>query len=682
MPVRLKADLVVPIGIFLAALVTPSAAIDADRSSVTAAVVAEELGLVDLRVQMAADRLRIQGFALDGSRAIVAMWPDGPGRWAGRGLGVALDRGLQVSVDGGPWREVAVEVQPPIGPVPAWATGTTWYQIMPERFRNGNPANDPARHDTYRMPWNDAWFDVTLAEVESAWAIAAAGGRQVYPNLPGGIRGSIVWNRRLGGDLQGVVEKLDYLEDLGVQALYFTPVFESASLHKYDATDFRHVDPTLAHPGTPGPLPEAQRYEAELSDPVEPSYWRWTAADRYLLNVLLPESRARGMRVVLDGVWNHVGMEHFAFEDVVANGRSSRFAEWFEASFDADGQLTGWQGWNQWNGSLPEFARSHDGDGLHPEVERHVFDVTTRWMDPNGDGDPSDGIDGWRLDVAAEVPMGFWRRWREHVKAINPDALLIGEIWFPADDFLRGDQFDSQMNYPFAMAVTAWLGRVPDSTSQELVQRLADVLERQRPEVNLVQMNLVTSHDVERIAVMLANPGRGYDQDARVAGRESAFKFGPPPERAHRLAEIALAIQVCYLGAPMVYAGDELGMAGADDPDNRQPLPWPDLGPYAEGEGGRPETLPRWREWLRLRLDPQLEPVLRYGAVRFVDTGDPAVFAFERRLDQQVFLFVANRADEPFDASELLAELDAENSGWIPEVPAVSASWWLGKASE
>lgn len=651
----------------------------ASSGEVRLRLLSEPLGLVQVVVQSDAEQLSASAKNDRGEPVPIAMVEVKPSEWVGRGVGVDLSMGVVVTIDGLATRIDPEAIERPLSPVPAWAMGATWYQIMPERFRNANPANDPRRHDTYRMPWNEPWFEVSLAEVESAWASAAAGGRRINHDEPGGIRSSVVWNRRLGGDLQGIVEKLDHLAGLGITAIYLTPVFESRSLHKYDASDFRHVDPTLGHPGKPSEHEPSQRFVRTLGDQLDPAGWHWSPADRYLLDVLLPEARKRGMRVILDGVWNHVGLEHFAFEDLVAHGEQSRYAEWFEARFHEDGRLGGWQGWAGWNGSLPEFARH--GDGFHPDVERHVFDVTRRWLDPNGDGDPSDGVDGWRLDVAAEVPQAFWRRWRAHVKAINPDAVLIGEIWFPAHDFLEGDQFDAQMNYPFAMAVTAWLGRVHESSAREVAERL-NSLPFGRPEVDLVQMNLLDSHDVERIAVMLANPGRGYDQDARIAGRVTSYDPSPPGERAHALAELALAIQVAAAGSPMVYAGNEFGMAGADDPDNRQPIPWADLGPYAAQDRPRAATLERWAGCLNLRRDPELHDVLRYGDMRVGWQGEDLLI-IERWLGDRAFVLLVNRSGSSrgpvVGVSPMLDRMERIGGTLGDRVPPRSAEWAMGR---
>ncbi|MEM7518542.1 MAG: alpha amylase N-terminal ig-like domain-containing protein, partial [Planctomycetota bacterium] len=278
---------------------------------------------------------------------------------------------------------------------PDWAKHATWYQIFPDRFRNGDPSNDPARTRAWKSDW-DVPAEWEGKDGQSFW--------EYY-----------VFQRMYGGDLAGVSEALDHIQSLGVNALYFNPVFAAAGSHRYNATDFRHIDPIL---GAGESLTEATKDE----DLLDPESWIWTPSDRVFLD-LLAECKSRGLRVVLDGVFNHVGVAHPAFIDVRENGESSRFADWFEIESFEPVRYAGWAGF----GELPVFRK--DGDGLASQaVEDHVFAITRRWMDPDGDGDPADGIDGWRLDVPMEVAMPFWDRWRTHVKSINPDAYITGEV--------------------------------------------------------------------------------------------------------------------------------------------------------------------------------------------------------------------------------------------------------------
>lgn len=525
--------------------------------------------------------------------------------------------------------------------VPAWAMGAVWYQVFPERFRNGDPRNDPSGPAITTVPWTSDFSDVSIEEIERAWSRQRAGDLRSRANFDarGGARRATIYSRRYGGDLIGLFDAAAYIESLGVSALYLCPVFHSSSLHKYDAADYLHVDPTFGPPaGKPDhPLPDRA----------------WSVADRYFVDAVLPAFRERRIRVVLDGVWNHTGTDHWAFRDLVKQGRESKHANWYDARFDESGELIGWQGWDAWNGNLPEFRQTEDGD-LSSNVREHVFEITRRWMDPDGDGNPSDGIDGWRLDVAPEIGMAFWERWRSHVRAINPDAALIGEIWFDAGPWFGGRAFDAQMNYPFAVAVVEWCAGAPRTDSARLGERLARVFSH-APQNDLAQMNLLGSHDTTRLLTMLAHPAAAYDNGATASdlGRESLTV--PPSREVIARMELAVAIQSLWLGSPMIYAGDEMGMYGPDDPDNRAPLPWPDAEDRTSGSRRfNADILKIYRRWFQLRSGGSASNVIRYGAAYAIPTDDPDVFAFCRTLNNERVVLVANRGRSEFNASDLL----------------------------
>ncbi len=542
----------------------------------------------------------------------------------------------------------------PLFETPDWAKRAVWYQIFPERFRNGQPGNDPHGARVFPMPWNAPWNAVFPGEFE-AWQrrVRDAGDNPIKYDRdrlgqPGGRFYNVVWDRRYGGDLNGVIEKLDHLQSLGINAIYLNPIFEAVSMHKYDTSDFRHVDD---HFGGDAPPPEDWTPDPEESW-HDPSTWKWTPADRTFLE-LLNQAHQRGMHVIIDGVFNHVGRNHPAFQDVMKRGKASPFAGWFVAEFDAQGKVASWTAWDGPSGWLPKLAQNADGSLVAP-VMRHIFDITRRWMDPNGDGDPSDGVDGWRLDVPLDVGDAFWRPWCAFVRSINPQAYLVAEIWTDreAHPRLRGDMFSAQMHYPFAGAVIDWLANEPAMTADNLADRLDAVFGNETLATQMVQQDLLDSHDTDRLVSRLFNARPGFTFDSRNRPQDGeAYHEGKPDARAYALNRLALIMQATYLGAPMIYYGDEVGMYGADDPSCRKPRPWPDLPEMADPDDRPDESLEAcYRKWLTLRRESD---VLQLGMVRHLDSHRPDVFAYERRLNESALLVVINRGDRPFNVSQL-----------------------------
>lgn len=524
--------------------------------------------------------------------------------------------------------------------VPAWAKEAIWYQIFPERFRNGCPRSNPKLEDMtdhavpgWRVvPWGLDWYALDRWE------------------QPQGDFWKTVFLRRYGGDLVGLRGKLDYLQDLGVNAIYLNPVFQAQSLHKYDATCLHHIDPTLG-PDRAGDL----RRIARAKETENPRSWVWTEADLFLRE-LVEGVHARGMRIILDGVFNHAGRAFFAFQDLLAKGRKSRYRDWFlikkwndDGTFDYDG----WFG----HKALPEFARTKTD--LAAPVREYVFDITRRWMDPNADGDPGDGIDGWRLDVAFCVPHGFWRKWRRLVKSINPEAYLTAEIVARADEYLKGDEFDAVMNYMWLYPTLNFFAPRAGGSAAVMRRRL-DELRKAYPEETLyVLQNLLDSHDVGRIASMLENVREPiaefskYFEYSRVRHRPGFVTAKPGPE-AYQALRQAMVFQMTYLGAPMLYYGTEVGMWGANDPCDRQPMLWDDLDydderHRADGSLCRrtprapdPELYAFTRQAIALRKE---NPVLSHGKLRWLATGHDRLLGFERYDGRARIVVLLNASD-------------------------------------
>ena len=561
---------------------------------------------------------------------------------------------------------------------PEWARDAVWYQVFPERFANGDVSNDPT--------WASLDFNDRVGE--ATWAVSDWTGdwyaRDPWEREAGSdFYEDGVFFRRYGGDLQGVLDRVDYLDSLGVTAVYFNPVFYAKSLHKYDAASYHHIDPYLG----PDPEGDLALIAAETADPAT---WQWTAADRLFLR-LVDALHRRGIRVVLDGVFNHTGTAFWAFADVARNQQASPYADWYEVTAWDDPATAGSEfDWNGWWGFKPlaVLANNADGTDLHPAVKAHVFDATRRWMDPDGDGDPADGVDGWRLDVSGEVPDGFWRDWTALVTAINPDAYTVAEEWGDASDYLGRTGFGATMNY-HALAIPldafAFDRRTDAETfAREVVERFGAYPEATR----LGLMNVLASHDTDRLASMIVNGGLGANYDRLAGARDtSAYAVRAPNAAERQLQRAVVTLQMAMPGAPHVYYGDEAGMWGGDDPDDRKPMVWPDS-TYADeaadplGRSRTPDpvafdsTLFRfYQSAIALR---QSDVVLRRGALSVLAAEADAV-AFERTLDGERRIVAFNRGDVdlflPLDVDGAPAPLVPVfvSSGDVADVPGLVA---------
>jgi len=495
---------------------------------------------------------------------------------------------------------------------PDWAKHAVWYQIFPERFRNGEPANDPP----HTKRWTSKWFALLPGE------------KGEFPEDFYTGEGNVWW-RKYGGDFQGVMEKLPYLRSLGVNALYFNPIFEGESMHKYDTRDFRHVDDNFGFAG------DIDALEGETDDPAT---WQWTATDRLFLE-FIQEAHRQGFKVIIDGVFNHVGKDHPFFLDVKENGRDSKYADWFEITSWDPFHYAAWDGPDGW---LPVFKK-HPELGLAPGPREHIFAITRRWMDPDGDGDPSDGIDGWRLDVPGDIPHPFWRDWRKLVKSINGDAYISGEIWSWAQPWLRGDQFDAVMNYRFAeVGQDFFVDQDWAISPSQFADRTYELIQAYPFQVVLAQQNLYGSHDTDRLASMFVNPDLPYDGRNRIQDNGPQYDPSKPNARQWTRMKQAVTWQHTFVGAPMTYYGDEAGMWSPDDPSNRQPMIWRDLEPYDNPLKTFKEDLFRhYQRVIAIRNDLE---ALRVGGYRVIAADDEqSTFVFSRELGEQRVVVAINR---------------------------------------
>ncbi|MBU5353329.1 alpha-glycosidase [Paenibacillus barcinonensis] len=415
---------------------------------------------------------------------------------------------------------------------PAWVKDAVFYQIFPERFANGDPALTPAGAE--------------------AW-----GGEPTPVNFS-------------GGDLQGVMDHLDHLSQLGITAIYFCPLFEATTNHKYNTADYLKVDPQF---GT-----------------------------NEQLRKLVDACHARGIRVVLDAVFNHSGREFPPFVDVMKNGPASPYADWFYIK--------------DWPPRVEDGIPTYDTFAFeplmpklnteNPDVKAYLLEVARFWIEEMD-------IDGWRLDVANEVDHQFWREFRQTVKAIKPDAYLLGEIWHDSLMWLQGDQFDAVMNYPFTNSVLDYTvhGKLDGLGFANEIGKLLASYSRS---VTEAAFNLLGSHDTPRLLTLC-------DGDVRKM-------------------KLAVTLLFSYPGAPCVYYGDEVGLDGGYDPGCRKCMEW-------DASKQNRELLEFFTRTIELRKQ---HPALRSTELNIVyaEAGDPCL-AMER-VDSETgehVLLVLNASDEP-----------------------------------
>ena len=380
-------------------------------------------------------------------------------------------------------------------PFPTWTKDAIFYQIFPDRF---------CRSERYKaigkfVPWD---------------------------SLP-------TRENMFGGNLAGIVDKLEYIASLGVNAIYLCPIFKSNSNHRYHTVDYFEIDPVL------GTLKDFDR--------------------------LVKKAHKLGLRVILDGVFNHCSRGFFQFNSLMELGKNSPYVDWFHVHGWPLHAYSGKPNYDCWWGfpALPKFNTDN------PDVREYLFSVGEYWM--------KRGIDGWRLDVPNEIDDdSFWQEFRRRIKAINPEAYIVGEIWDEPSRWLKGDQFDGVMNYPLRRAVLAFLFDEKPINLAEFAKRLREAFPAGRFGV---PMNLLGSHDTIRLASL-------------------------PCSNLQRV-KLALAILFFLPGAPCIYYGDEIGMEGGKDPDNRRTFPWNML-----SDGRRSPVFRFLNELITLRNE---ERVLRDG---------------------------------------------------------------------
>jgi cyclomaltodextrinase len=558
---------------------------------------------------------------------------------------------------------------------PEWSKEAIWYQIFVERFRNGDPTNDPRPIDIagsypgtvpenwQTTPWTHDWYapDPYWDELQDV--------TDFFGNELASF-GQKAQLRRYGGDLQGVLDKIDYLDSLGVTAIYFNPLNDAPSLHKFDARNWHHIDRNF------GPDPEGDAKLMASENPADTDTWVWTSADKLFLDVI-DELHQRDMKLILDFSWNHTGIEFWAWKDILEKQQQSEYTDWyFIDEFDDPNTAENEFSYRGWVGvyTLPEIKETYrvdHSDGIHifdadiysDQVKQHIFDVSERWLDPNGDGDPSDGVDGFRLDVAAEVGLTFWRDYREFVRSVNPDAYLLGELWwqqYPDDlldpePMLRGDVFDAPMNYRWYRATRHFFNQSPDKIPvSEYVDSLQSFQSNIREVNNYAMMNMTASHDTPRFGTSVYNKNKYMFQPK--PDDNPKYKIDKPDASTYETMKLILTQQYTYIGAPQIWNGDEMGMWGANDPSTRKPLIWKDY--EFEAETTHPLGFDRpinevtfddaWFQFMRQIIAMRKSnSVLSHGEIEYLIVDDECeLLAYSRFDDEQEIITVFNAGNE------------------------------------
>lgn len=407
-----------------------------------------------------------------------------------------------------------------------WLQESVVYQIFPDRFYNGDTANDP--------------------ENTSTWG------------------SSVTINSKFGGDLKGIIDKLDYIEDLGVNLLYLTPIFKSSSNHKYNTADYYDIDPQF------GTLDTAKE--------------------------LVKKCHEKGIKIIFDAVFNHSGSDFFAFKDLLINQEASKYKDWyFIDDYPVSTDKVNYYTFANGVSKMPKLNTNNK------EVRKYLLDVGEYWI-------KEIGIDGWRLDVSDEIDHDFWRAFNKVVKGANKDAVIIGEIMHEANSFLKGDQMDSIMNYPFKYALVDFF-----ANRSICVEKFDDILSFNRTlymnSITRQLWNLICSHDTKRF---LTECGNNIER-----------------------MKLAIAFQFCYQGVPYIYYGDEIGLNGGDDPQCRKCMVW-------EEEKQNKELFNLYKTMISIRKHNK---ALIYGNYETIYCKDN-ILVFKRSYKGDSLLIYINNNDE------------------------------------
>ena len=632
--------------------------------------------------------------------------------------------------------------------VPNWAKEAIWYNIFPDRFYNGNHYNDPIFNEfgpeafkpnrlheqnfieDYkweksnnvishfdRNRWTSDFREQTIWE--------KLGEREIDYSLK--------YARMYGGDLQGIKEKIPYMKELGINAVWLNPVFFSYQNHKYGANDFRHISPDFGTIKTSGEThgveinrnnkygnksyvdvlgnkattsSELKLLEVNLKgenrgkngygETEDPATWVWTESDLIMVD-LIKEFHKNGIRVIFDGVFNHSSSEHWTFNMVLADGENSKYKDWYKfTDFGQHVQITDDMSdeqafetlianrkrtiYNAWGGfdSLPEF------NTFNQEYKEYIFNITRKWMyGPDGKESENwmedDGIDGWRLDVPNCLEnQNFWNEWREVVKGSKKDSYITAELWGNASgDINGGNKFDTVMNYEWLKTVIGFFinqsregGVRYKLKAQDFFNELREKRTWYPYQALQASQNLNGSHDTDRLYSRIVNDvvGRNLEEGKQLEKGyngirpDLASNYHPnttidwrnSPIKPKDILKLISIFQMTYIGAPMLFYGDEVGMWGATDPYCRKPMLWKEFlydneknpSHINQNEVYSQKVDSDLFEWYKKLIRIRLEnKTLVYGKFReiFAD-NERDVIAYERVIEDQSIIVVINNS--------------------------------------
>ena len=632
--------------------------------------------------------------------------------------------------------------------VPNWAKEAIWYNIFPDRFYNGNHYNDPIFNEFGPEAFKPNILHEQNFVEEYKWEksnnVISHFDRNRWTS---DFREQTIWEklgereidyslkyaRMYGGDLQGIKEKIPYMKELGINAVWLNPVFFSYQNHKYGANDFRHISPDFGTIKTSGEThgveinrnnkygnksyvdvlgnkattsSELKLLEVNLKgenrgkngygETEDPATWVWTESDLIMVD-LIKEFHKNGIRVIFDGVFNHSSSEHWTFNMVLADGENSKYKDWYKfTDFGQHVQITDDMSdeqafetlianrkrtiYNAWGGfdSLPEF------NTFNQEYKEYIFNITRKWMcGPDGKESENwmedDGIDGWRLDVPNCLEnQNFWNEWREVVKGSKKDSYITAELWGNASgDINGGNKFDTVMNYEWLKTVIGFFinqsregGVRYKLKAQDFFNELREKRTWYPYQALQASQNLNGSHDTDRLYSRIVNDvvGRNLEEGKQLEKGYNGIRpdlasnnhpnttidWRNSPIKPKDILKLISIFQMTYIGAPMLFYGDEVGMWGATDPYCRKPMLWKEflydneknpshINQNEVYEQKVDSDLFEWyKKLIRIRLENK---TLIYGKFRevFAD-NERDVIAYERVIEDQLIIVVINNS--------------------------------------